>query len=89
MIFRIKSDVYSQPDEEGNSKLIKKGVVTRMEIPINQIRMVEEIVTSKGQVSKTSCSINTFDNQTIRIYERFSEIAKLIKPIKIIGFGRR
>jgi len=87
--FRVKSDIYSQPDKEGNSKVIRKGMITKIELDTNSIRMVEEVVNSKGQISRTSCNLNTYDNINIRVYEKYEECVKLVRSFRIIGFGRK
>ena len=63
MEFFKSTDLYGPPDDKGNSKLIKRDVITKIDIPVEDIYRVEEAIGHKGNIMKNKCVIIVSQNQ--------------------------
>lgn len=88
--FNILSDVYSIPDNQGNQRIIKRNVLTRMYINTENIKYVEEMINSKGAVVKNNCLIKLDDGELKRLKHNYENIKNIVDPLyeaKPIGFS--
>ncbi len=89
--FRVLSDIYTIPDEDGNQKVIKKNILTKMYIDNCEIKYTEEIFNNKGTVLKGVCVVKLTDGEIKRLKHTYQEVKDFINiihtPTPIIGFG--
>lgn len=79
MEFLKSTDLYAPPDKKGNSKLIKKNIITKIDIPIEDIFRVEEAIGNTGKVLKNKCVLVISQNQThILVNHKYQDIVQLI-----------
>lgn len=87
----MSSSLYSEPDKQGKQKLIKKNIITKISIYIDDIQGHEEIFNSKGEVMNTTCRIyhkNLGPLIIKRSYKQISEIKhRSHEPVKVEGIG--
>lgn len=57
MEFYKSTDLYSQPGKDGKSTLIKKNILTKIDVPIDEIYYIEEVIGQSGKVLKNKCTI--------------------------------
>lgn len=88
MIFKTLNDVYKEKliDNEIHEVLLKKDLVIRRHIDINDIASVSELSNDKGIVYKSRCVIATKDGNVYCVKHKFEEVIKLKQPIKVNGF---
>lgn len=91
--FKVLSDIYTLPDENGVQKVIKKNIVTKVLLDTEDIKYPEEIFNSKGVVLKGVCMIKLQDGEIKKLKHKYEEIKSLIAtnetPTKIKGFFRK
>jgi len=80
----IITDIYSQPDKNGNQKLIKKNVKFKKTFDTNFIQ-VQHFIDTKGNISKKYSMVYEGDT-AYKAVHKFEDVEKLIKPLKINGF---
>lgn len=56
--------LYSEPDEQGNKKLIKRGIKLKQLVRIKDIRFPMQVFNTKGKVYKNKCQIHLGSNET-------------------------
>lgn len=88
--FIVIRDIYKEV--KGKPKLVKRDVPSRMRIYIDEIFMVEELVSGTGREVKGRCGITTRDKGFIVIKEKFDSVSKEIfgdydKEAKKVGFN--
>jgi hypothetical protein len=83
---RVLTDIYTQPDKNGNSKLIKKDVEYKKMFETNGL-LAEHYLSKKGVPSKRWCLVKEGDSY-FRLNHKFEEIEKLIKPVEVKGFKK-
>lgn len=82
----LKVNWYSQPDEEGNQKLVRKGVKYKKTFNSENIN-VQQYITSKGTPHKSMCLV--FDGEKEYMCSQpFEKVESLIKPIEVIGYKK-
>jgi len=81
---KVLTDVYSPPNKQGVSKLIKKNVESKKQFETSQI-LIEEYLSAKGIPSKRWSMIKT-DGEYFRVAHKFEELEKLTGHIKWKGF---
>ncbi len=88
--FKIIVDLYSTPDAEGKQHLIKKNIIKRKTINIEDIKSVEQVTSEKGKIVKDKCLIEYTNDNAIIVKAKYSEVYQLINGIvgnaKAIGF---
>lgn len=88
---KVIIDIYSTPDKEGNSKLLKKNVVKKKIFKIIEIETLEELINEKGKPLKTMCLVQYKGQQCI-LKHKYHDIFKIMNkedntsPVKSIGF---
>ena len=88
---KIISNLYSDPDEKGNDRLIKKGIRTTINVDVDNIEYPTQIFNEKGKVLKNQCKIHLKDIGPITVNHSFEYLKKLKdvrEHIKIKGFRR-
>lgn len=75
---KLISDLYSLPDKNGKQKLIKKDILTRLWINIQDIRYVEEIFDVKGKIIKGVCAIKV-DQESLRVKHSYEDIVDMVE----------
>lgn len=91
---RIKEDLYSEPQREGDRrKLIKKGVITKVKPYLEDIRLIGTVVNNKGIEAKNYCKIYVRDIGFIVVNHSYAEIDEIQQsghqPKKAVGFQQR
>lgn len=81
---KVLTDVYSKPDKNGTSKLVKKNVEYNKQFETNGL-LVEHYITDKGIVSKKWCLVKVGEDY-FKLNHKYEEISKLTSPIQIQGF---
>jgi hypothetical protein len=80
----IITNIYSVPDEQGNQKLIKRGLVYKKQFNTCGI-LAEEYITQRGEISKKVCTVREGEN-FYQVKKSFDEMQKLIDNVHITGF---
>lgn len=57
MVFKTKTDIYETDQATGQRSLVKKGLITNIDIPIEEIYAVENAYNTKGKILKNSCRV--------------------------------
>ncbi len=87
--FKTIVDIYSDPDKDGKQILIKKNVVKRKSINLNDIKSIEEISNDKGKVMKSMCIVE-YEGKSIVVKHKYTDLHNLIRRTesasKPIGF---
>jgi hypothetical protein len=83
--FKIVRDLYTEPDLEGNSTLIKRGIVLRQLLELDEFS-ITEVVSEKGRVYKNRCGLMHRDLGQIVVMHKYDEIKRLKQPLIIKGF---
>ncbi len=86
ILLKIKEDLYSKPDKNGNSKLIKKGIQTCIKIDTSEIKSVSEAYNTKGKIHTKKCMVDIRDSGRYIVEHKFEDIEALMQPIVIKGF---
>ena len=73
MEFTRYTDLYNT-DKDGKEILVKKGIVTKIDIPLEDIYRVEQVVSGTGKIYKTKCLI-IVSQQQIPIIVNYSYAA--------------
>ena len=81
---KVLTDVYSKPDKNGQSKVIKKNQEYLKQFETTGL-LVEHYLNSKGTPSKRWCVVKQ-EGEYFRLNHKFEEIEQLTKPITIHGF---
>ena len=88
---KIITDLYSDPDEKGRSKILKKNIKTRISLDTDMFEAPTELFNSRGNVIKNRCKIHIRDIGPMILNHSYEEIAKIknqqYKPI--LGFGKK
>lgn len=82
----LTTNLYSNPDKDGNQKVIKKDIRFQKTFDTHTIN-VSEYITVKGFKSKTLCIVIEGDKEYTCV-GKFENIQKLISPTIITGFKR-
>ena len=88
---KVISNLYSDPDESGNDRLIKKGIKTLINVDIDNLEYPTQIFNARGRVLKNQCKINLRDVGPLTVNHSFEYIKKLKdsrKRITVKGFRR-
>ena len=80
----VLTDIYSQPDKDGNTKMIKKDVIYRKQFDTTSM-LVENYTNPKGQIVKKYCIVKQDENY-YKLNHSFEEIERLTQPLKFNGF---
>lgn len=80
----VLTDIYSTPDANGDSHVIKKGVIYKKQFDTNQM-LVENYTGPKGKIVKKYCIVRQDENY-FKLNHSFEEIEKLTQPMKFKGF---
>lgn len=51
------SSLYSDPDKNGNQKLIKDGILSTIIFDTDEIKTIEQVTDKKGKVKKDACIV--------------------------------
>ncbi len=90
VMMKIKSDLYAEPDNKGRQKIIKKGIITRANIPLEQVGTIMEIFNTKGKLIKNECKIYLPEIGFMTVNHSFDYVKDLKDSIsntgKKIGF---
>ena len=83
-------DIYK--DVNGKPKLVKKDVQTKIRIYLDEVYMVEEVLSSTGKGLKGMCGINLRDKGFVIIKDKFESVVTAVfgdcgKENKKIGFN--
>lgn len=76
--FTVIQDMLSDPDKEGNQKIIIRGMESKLLINLADIRFVSEFFTRKGKPIKTKCQIKTVDNDFFILKHSYSTIKNML-----------
>lgn len=89
MIFKTLTDIYKEKvvDDQVHEVLVKKDVITRKYIEIDQIATINEAVNTKGRIYKSKCVITLTDGTPIVLKHNFDEVVALKQPRKVNGYG--
>ncbi len=91
--FEVSNTLYSDPDKNGNQRIIKQGVISRIMLDIDRIAYPEELLTKDGKLIKGRCAVKYMD-EPITLNHSFKEVCTLLKkhpslnPVFIKGFKR-
>lgn len=85
---KIKSSLYTDPDEKGKQKLIKRNIITKRIINVDDKTAVEEVIDNKGKILKNCCRIFTRE-EPIVVNHNYEYIKNLILKEKIVIKGYR
>ena len=86
---KVISNIYSDPDKNGNRKIIKKNVISRINIH-NRASIVyhEEVLNRKGNIIKKECFIR-MEGETFRVKHSYEELDSLLgNSNKHVGFSK-
>ncbi len=75
---KVISNIYSDPDKNGNRKLVKKNVLSRISIhDRSSIVYHEEAVTKTGKIIKKECFIR-MEGETVRVKHSYDELDRML-----------
>ncbi len=74
------------PDEEGNQKLVKRGVKYKKTFNSESIN-VQQYITYKGTPHKSMCLVFE-EGKEYMCGHSFEYVERMIKPIEIVGFKK-
>lgn len=87
---KIKDNLYTDPDESGRSKLIKKGCVTNLIVDTNDIITIGELINEKGKILKSYSRLHIKEAGPIVVNHSVDYIKKLKTPtLNKIGFKQK
>ena len=73
----IETSLYSEPDKDGKSVLIKKNIPLKISVYINDISSHEQVFNNKGKVLKGFCRIHHKDKGDLIVKATYDQIRKL------------
>ena len=86
---KVISSLWSKPDADGITHCIKKNIITRREVHVEDILSHEEIYNEKGVILKTQCVV-ILDKQGMTVvkhsYDYISNVVDKREKMKQIGF---
>ena len=77
----VLTDVYSKPDANGNTKLLKSDVEYKKMFETNGL-LAEDWLSKRGVSSPKFCLVKEGENY-FKLKHKFKEIEELIKPVKV------
>ncbi len=78
MEFNRVTDLYSDPDSKGHQRLIKKNVLLKVQLELDDISRIEQVIGSKNIPHKTKCLIYWgTQNTPILVQCSYTELVKL------------
>lgn len=84
---KVLTDLYSDPDENGQTKLIKKDIEYLKQFDSTKIMLEQYINPRTAKVVKKYCLI--IDNDKYyKVNHKFEELTKLNKHIEVKGFAK-
>lgn len=83
---KVLTDIYTQPDSKGKSKLVKKDVEYTKMFETNGL-LAEHYLSKNGVPSKKWCLVKEGETY-FRLNHKFEEVEKLIKPVVVKGFKK-
>lgn len=83
--FKVIKDLYDEPDEAGESKLIKKGIITKQLLELDELS-ISEVINNYGRIYKNRCLIQHRDLGQIMVMHKYNDIKELKQPIIVKGF---
>ena len=82
--FNIVADLYDSPNEEGISKLVKKGIVYKKMFDTT-LTTCEHLINPRGRVLKGYTNI-IVAGQQYRAKHTYEHVSGLLKPVIVKGF---
>ena len=79
----VVSDIYSQPDKNGNTKLLKKDQIFKKTFD-SAVTTCEEFFNSKGNLVK-SYSIITNNNNSYKVKHSYEQVKCILGHIEVKG----
>ncbi len=73
----FRTSLYTEPDKDGKTKLIKKDIPIKVSVYINDISGHEEVFNNKGKILKGFCRIHHEKIGSIIVKESYSKIRQL------------
>ncbi len=74
---KVNTNLYTEPDAQGKSKLIKKNIPIRVSVYINDIMGHEEICDNKGKVLKNFCKIHHREIGSVTVNKSYDKLLEL------------
>lgn len=88
---KMISNLYTEEDEKGESKLIKKNIRTKINVDIDNIEYPTQIFNAKGRVLKTQCKVQLKDIGSLTVnhpYEFIKRLKDIREHVQIKGFRK-
>lgn len=82
---KIVSDIISD-DEDGSQKVVKRNIISRCIINLEDITGIAEIITAKGKTYKSITRVQHRDIGPLVIRGNYDKIKELIYKTNKIGF---
>lgn len=73
----ISTNLYTEPDKDGKTTLIKKNIPVRLSVYISDIASHEEVCDNKGKILKGFCRIHHKDVGSIIVKKSYDKILEL------------
>ncbi len=73
----LVSSLYSDPDEKGFSKCIKRNIKTKINIDVDYLEYPSQIYNDKGKVLKNKCKVQIRDVGSMTVNHSYEYIKKL------------
>lgn len=92
--FTMSSNLYSEADAHGKTKLIKKNILTRISVYIDDIQAHEHVFDSKGKVLTSYCRIYHINIGPLVLKHSYKYISDIKKkqhtddPTAVVGFTK-
>lgn len=80
----LLTNLYSEPDKNGNQKMIKKDIEFLKTFESNNIN-IQHYITPKGLISKKLCLVYEGDKDYL-CKHKFEDLERLISPVKVKGY---
>ena len=82
---KILTDVYTEPDKNGNTKLIKRNIEYLKQFDSNHITIEQYIIPKTAKISKKYCIVKE-DDKYYKANHKFEDLLKLNTHTEIKGF---
>ena len=85
IIVKVLCDLYTEPNEEGVTKLIKKNVEYLKQFETTRITIEQYVNPKTAKTIKKYCYIKE-DDKYYKVNHKFEDLIKLNKAIEVKGF---